>query len=197
MLLLIVPYSTWPQVWTFLQNLCLHTIHTSTTMQALSFLGFPSRLGFTLKTHFALMGLSHFGRSMSFQVLFFYMESSWNFIVWIQQQHFIASSKFWGSLVMENRKSPLGASLVVIMVTKSSIQASSQMCFIDIGFVSWHSRESCASTSSLDAGTCSWFSRIWTRVVLELEIDLETMKKAHAQAIVHVEKKWVAPLLNL
>jgi hypothetical protein len=60
---------------------------------------------------------------------------------------------------MEDGKSPLGASLVVIMVTKSSIQASHQMCFVDIGFVNWHSEESCSSTSSFDVGTCSWFSR--------------------------------------
>jgi len=53
-----------------------HCSYPLATMQALSFLGFPSRLGFTLKTHFALMGLLPFGRSTNFQVLFFYMESS-------------------------------------------------------------------------------------------------------------------------
>jgi hypothetical protein len=53
-----------------------HYSYPLATLQALNFLGFASRLGFTLKTHFALMGLLHFGRLMSFQVLFFYMESS-------------------------------------------------------------------------------------------------------------------------
>jgi hypothetical protein len=80
---------------------------------------------------------------------------------------------------MESRKSPLGTSLVVIVVTKSSIHVSCQMCFIDLGLVSWCSEESQHPPCLLMQELVHDYLRIKT--ILELKIDLETMKRVHCR----------------